>query len=120
MIEAYSKPVGVNFKYRKENFEELLKNFSNFKSKKETRNRGNAYINSKYLEIIKFYIENSKKLLDLKIEEIERIKVLEFENNLLKNNRKINVFSGIPIFLKEYFGMKKLNKILIEKSKKES
>lgn len=122
MIEAYSKPVGVNFKYRKENFEELLKNFSNFKSKikKETRNRGNACINSKYLEIIKFYIENSKKLLDLKIEEIERIKVLEFENNLLKNNRKINVFSGIPIFLKEYFGMKKLNKILIEKSKKES
>ena len=122
MIEAYSKPVGVNFKYRKENFEELLKNFSNFKSKikKETRNRGNAYINSKYLEIIKFHIENSKKLLDLKIEEIERIKILEFENNLLKNNRKINVFSAIPIFLKEYFGMKKLNKILIEKSKKES
>ena len=111
MIEAYSKPVGVNFKY-----------FSNFKSKikKETRNRGNAYINSKYLEIIKFHIENSKKLLDLKIEEIERIKILEFENNLLKNNRKINVFSAIPIFLKEYFGMKKLNKILIEKSKKES
>lgn len=65
-------------------------------------------------------MNNSKKLLDLKIEEIERIKVLEFENNLLKNNRKINVFSAIPIFLKEYFGMKKLNKILIEKSKKES
>ena len=42
------------------------------------------------------------------------------EVDKVKNNRKINVFSAIPIFLKEYFGMKKLNKILIEKSKKES
>lgn len=38
MIEAYSKSVGVNFKYRKENFEELLKNFSNFKSKIKKKN----------------------------------------------------------------------------------
>ena len=42
------------------------------------------------------------------------------EVDKVKNNRKINVFSAIPIFLKEYFRMKKLNKILIEKSKKES
>lgn len=114
MIEAYHKPIGCNYIYEKNNFEEKLEDFKDFKKKikNEIGNRGIESIKSQYKEIIKFYIYNSEKILGMKFKEVEKNKVLKFQNELLKNKNKIKIYSSIPIFLNEYFEIKKLQEKL--------
>ena len=111
MVEAYNKPIGSNFQYEKDSFSEKLEEFVNFKKKikREIGNRGKIYINSKYKEIIKFYINHSMELVNLDAKDIERMKILNYQNNLIKKEQKINIYSAFPIFLKEYFGLEKLD-----------
>lgn len=114
MIEAYHKPIGCNYIYKEDSFEEKLVNFKEFKKKikSEIGNRGIESIKSQYKEIIKFYIHNSEKILGMKFKEVEKNKVLKFQNELLKNKNKVKIYPSIPIFLNEYFEVKKLQEKL--------
>ena len=69
-------------------------------------------IKSQYKEIIKFYIHNSEKILGIKFKEIEKNKVLKFQNELLKKKNKVKIYPSILIFLNEYFEVKKLQEKL--------
>ena len=114
MIEAYHKPIGCNYIYKEDSFEEKLVNFKEFKKKikSEIGNRGIESIKAQYKEIIKFYIHNSEKILGMKFKEVEKNKVLKFQNELLKNRNKVKIYPSIPIFLNEYFEVKKLQEKL--------
>lgn len=114
MIEAYHKPIGCNYIYKEDSFEEKLVNFKNFKKKikNEIRNRGIESIKSQYKEIIKFYIHNSEKILGMKFKEVEKNKVLKFQNELLKEENKVKIYPSIPIFLNEYYKIEKLQEKL--------
>ena len=114
MIEAYHKPIGCNYIYKEDSFEEKLVNFKDFKKKikSEIGNRGIESIKSQYKGIIKFYIHNSEKILGIKFKEIEKNKVLKFQNELLKKKNKVKIYPSILIFLNEYFEVKKLQEKL--------
>ena len=48
----------------------------------------------------------------MKFKEAEKNKVLKFQNELLKNRNKVKIYPSIPIFLNEYFEVKKLQEKL--------
>ena len=91
MIEAYHKPIGCNYIYEKNNFEEKLEDFKVFKKKikNETGNMGMTALKSQYKEIIKFYINNSENILEMKFKDVEKNKILKFQNELLKSKWKL-------------------------------
>ena len=110
MIEAYHKPIGCNYIYEKNNFEEKLEDFTDFKKKikNETGNMGMEAIKSQYKKVIKFYIDNSENILEMKFEDIQKNKILKFQNELLKNKNSIRIYPSIPVFLNEYYEIEKL------------
>ena len=114
MIEAYHKPIGCNYIYEKNNFEEKLEDFKVFKKKikNETGNMGMTALKSQYKEIIKFYINNSKNILEMKFKDVEKNKILKFQNELLKSKNKVKIYPSIPIFLNEYYKIEKLQEKL--------
>lgn len=76
MIEGDHKLIGCNYIYEKNNFEEKLEDFKIFKKKikNETGNIGMTSLKSQYKEIIKFYINNSENILEMKFKDVEKIK----------------------------------------------
>ena len=114
MIEAYHKPIGCNYIYEKNNFEEKLEDFKVFKKKikNETGNMGMTALKSQYKEIIKFYINNSENILEMKFKDVEKNKILKFQNELLKSKNKVKIYPSIPIFLNEYYKIEKLQEKL--------
>ena len=114
MIEAYHKPIGCNYIYEKNNFEEKLEDFTDFKKKikNETGNMGMKAIKSQYKKVINFYIDNSENILEMKFKDVEKNKILKFQNELLKSKNKVKIYPSIPIFLNEYYKIEKLQEKL--------
>ena len=114
MIEVYNKPIGCNYIYEKNNFEEKLENFKDFKKKikNEIGNMGMITIKSQYKKVIKFYIDNSESILEMKFKDVEKNKILKFQNELLKKENKVKIYPSIPIFLNEYYKIEKLQEKL--------
>jgi len=114
MIEAYHKPIGCNYIYEKNNFEEKLEDFTDFKKKikNQTGNMGMKAIKSQYKKVINFYIDNSENILEMKFKDVEKNKILKFQNELLKEENKVKIYPSIPIFLNEYYEIEKLQEKL--------
>ena len=97
MIEAYYKPVKHNFKFDKTDFIEEIAKFSDFK--KQFKEISVKDANSQYKKIINFYFDNIKEMLGIEYQEMNMIKILKNENELLKTKKRIVIYSAIPIFL---------------------
>ena len=69
-------------------------------------------LKSQYKEIIKFYINNSENILEMKFKDVEKNKILKFQNELLKSKNKVKIYPSIPIFLNEYYKIEKLQEKL--------